>query len=1182
MTSSQPPKSTATPGTQSVISTNSVATDGSLAQPAGKSSEATGSRFATLPAEFGRYRIDKLLGQGAMGAVYRAEDRQLGRQVALKIPRFDQDHSGELLTRFYREARSAGMLRHPNICPVYDVGEIDGQHYITMAYIAGRTLSDILRSDKPPGERQAVLIVRKLALALQDAHAQGIIHRDLKPGNVMIDARGEPIVMDFGLACQLQQDDAARITQSGMIVGSPAYMSPEQIEGRPEKLTPAADQYALGVMLYELLTGQLPFRGNITSVISQIVTRPPQPPRELRPMIDPRVESICLRMLSKSATERYPSLKSVADVLMTVLRDPKSGSATASTPAITSGAVAPATTPNPVGPTMTQTASAESTSIDDRRRQIQSWLTDGNFAAAKPALTELASINDLRALEVTGWAKQQLAQLDAEAARWQAAKKQQECAALLKSIEDAVRQQTAKGLPTLIQRYLKLQPDHAGLKAFAADIQQLGIEAALRSRKNDVQYLQSAATPWPPRPLIYIGGGIAAVVVVVVVLTVFVLRPAGSKTGTVAIDVGDPFLTVKFADDVVKFETSGKTFSVPSSARSPLEIEHDGRLYVSPPVTVSRGGHVQAVVTVQDGRPALTLDGQFQELTTTSRGNATPASGSSTVAGLEQQSIPADAVTFNGHAYKFYPERLSWTAAQRRCEQLGGHLPTISDATENQFVLTTAQRAYPTSETKPLKAIWLGLSDAATEGRFVWSTGESATYRNWAPNQPNGKTPAEDYATMTVSAPQMPAGAWSDQPDDSAEQAVYLICEWDGLPENSIGSGTDFLASVDLATINSVNQRWVRNGRELTGRLGTLQSQGWVGLKSPSDITGDYDLECEFLTESCEAIEIELPLKKASLSVMLSLTESGLQWTNAGAFLGQPSPFRLQPGVPIRVVAAVRHAGNEVAVAVTANGEMVGRYTGPPMSSWKTPPEQRVKLSAHLTENKSQSRIEIHRSRVRLATAASVQAMAPVQTGFVDLLNSSDLAGWSIRQSYSDPNDPSRFPTHLSSSGGWQNRQGTLVCATSQSGWLRSQREYDNFALQLEYKLPPDGNSGILIRTPQTGHLSDVGMEIQIIDENRLGLAPSLTNRTGAIFGVAAAARAAANPVGQWNTLEVTCQGDLVTIRINQQLVNEVNMALTPALTSRPRRGYLGIYNWRGEAMGCEFRNIRIRELPPS
>src|SRR5262249_15635325 len=214
-----------------------------------------------VPEQFGRYRILKLLGGGAMGRVYLAHDTQLDRRVALKIPYIRPDDGPEILTRFYREARSAATLRHPHICPVYDVGESDGTPYLTMAFIDGPTLGEVLRRQGPMKQADAARMVHKLAGALEEAHAHGVIHRDLKPSNVMIDKRGEPVVMDFGLALRTDQD--ARLTSPGSVLGTPAYMPPEQVKGDLKTMGPGCDIYSLGVILYELLTGHLPFRGTM-------------------------------------------------------------------------------------------------------------------------------------------------------------------------------------------------------------------------------------------------------------------------------------------------------------------------------------------------------------------------------------------------------------------------------------------------------------------------------------------------------------------------------------------------------------------------------------------------------------------------------------------------------------------------------------------------------------------------------------------------------------------------------------------------------------------------------------------------------------------------------------------------------------------------------------------------------
>ncbi len=298
-------------------------------QPPASSTE---SESGELRGKFGRYRILRSLGQGAMGTVYLAHDTQLERQIALKTPQFTDDSERELLERFYREARLAATLRHPRICPVYDVGDIDGKHYITMAYIEGRPLSEFVNPASPQSVEQILIAVGKLAQALQEAHDHGIVHRDLKPANIMVDRQGEPVIMDFGLAQQMRPSEDVRLTQTGMIIGSPAYMSPEQVEGETAKIGPASDQYGLGIILYELLTGRVPFEGSLASVMSQIVSIEPTPPSRLRPGLDRSIDAVCLKMLAKDPADRFPSLSAVADELARIVRKPSVQSASQQSP----------------------------------------------------------------------------------------------------------------------------------------------------------------------------------------------------------------------------------------------------------------------------------------------------------------------------------------------------------------------------------------------------------------------------------------------------------------------------------------------------------------------------------------------------------------------------------------------------------------------------------------------------------------------------------------------------------------------------------------------------------------------------------------------------------------------------------------------------------------------------------
>jgi len=294
-----------------------------------------------LSGRFGRYRIEGILGQGAMGTVYLADDTQLHRQVALKTPQFEEDAADEILERFYREARLAATLRHSHICPVYDVGELDGIHYITMAYIEGRPLSDFVKPSVPQTERQILIVVGKIAQALQEAHDHGIVHRDLKPSNIMIDRHGEPVIMDFGLAWQARTGEDTRLTQTGMIVGSPAYMSPEQVEGERAKIGPAADQYGLGVILYELLTGKVPFNGSLATIMGQILTKEPRPPSQVRAGLDPRIDTLCLKMMAKNASDRFRSLSEVALELAKIVREPAAPLSTKGRPSRSKALIAP-------------------------------------------------------------------------------------------------------------------------------------------------------------------------------------------------------------------------------------------------------------------------------------------------------------------------------------------------------------------------------------------------------------------------------------------------------------------------------------------------------------------------------------------------------------------------------------------------------------------------------------------------------------------------------------------------------------------------------------------------------------------------------------------------------------------------------------------------------------------------
>ncbi|WLD14633.1 family 16 glycoside hydrolase [Planctellipticum variicoloris] len=275
---------------------------------------ATGT-FAALPARFGRYQVEKLLGRGMMGAVYLARDTQLDRLVALKIPRVSASGSAKLLKRLEVEAKAAAKLHHPNICSVYDYGVLDDVHFIALQYVEGQDLKSWLkRRGRPLAPAAAIRLMTKLAGAVGEAHRQEIIHRDLKPENIMLKPDGEPVIMDFGLARRASGATDAGLTQ-GMIVGTALYMSPEQANGRAEGIDHRSDIYALGVMLYELLTGAWPFSGTAFEVMGQKTVQEPPTPLDVDANLPPRLAAVCHKMIARKKENRYATCAEVVAAL---------------------------------------------------------------------------------------------------------------------------------------------------------------------------------------------------------------------------------------------------------------------------------------------------------------------------------------------------------------------------------------------------------------------------------------------------------------------------------------------------------------------------------------------------------------------------------------------------------------------------------------------------------------------------------------------------------------------------------------------------------------------------------------------------------------------------------------------------------------------------------------------------
>lgn len=301
-----------------LVADTAAAAQEELVDPAGESSSGRW-RSIRLPTTVGDYELVEEIGRGGMGVVFRARQISLDREVAVKMILRGRLASEADLQRFLAEASATARLEHPHIVPIYDVGDVEGRPFFSMKYIEGETLADRLRRG-PLAQREAAALIADLARAIGFAHRQGILHRDLKPSNVLLSKDGSALISDFGLAKRV--GTKVDLTRSGMLVGTPAYMSPEQAGGRRASVGPASDVYSLGCVLYAALTGRPPFVADSPmELVMLVIEQEPTAPRVLRPTLDRDLEMIVIRCLQKPADLRYATADALADDLEAYLAD---------------------------------------------------------------------------------------------------------------------------------------------------------------------------------------------------------------------------------------------------------------------------------------------------------------------------------------------------------------------------------------------------------------------------------------------------------------------------------------------------------------------------------------------------------------------------------------------------------------------------------------------------------------------------------------------------------------------------------------------------------------------------------------------------------------------------------------------------------------------------------------------
>ena len=267
---------------------------------------------------YGRYRVEKELGKGSMGVVYQAHDPQIDRLVALKVLRSDLVTSEDFVQRFLKEARAIGRLSHPSIVTVYDVGRDHGTIYIAMEFLAGDPFHQVMK-EKEFSEKETVQLGIQVAEVLDYAHQAGIFHRDIKPSNIILSSHGQIRITDFGIA-HIEDPSAPQLTKAGEVLGTPAYMSPEQVSGQP--IDGRSDLYSLGVILYEMSTGRRPFRGeNLTALLMAVIQETPRDPIEINSAVSPELSQIIMKCLRKNPDERFQTGKALAKALEDLIRE---------------------------------------------------------------------------------------------------------------------------------------------------------------------------------------------------------------------------------------------------------------------------------------------------------------------------------------------------------------------------------------------------------------------------------------------------------------------------------------------------------------------------------------------------------------------------------------------------------------------------------------------------------------------------------------------------------------------------------------------------------------------------------------------------------------------------------------------------------------------------------------------
>lgn len=563
----------------------------------------TASEFGNR--KFGRYQILRPLGEGAMGSVYLALDTTLDRQVALKVPKTEGTANAEFMARFTREAKAAAGLKHANICRVYDAGEHEGTAYITMDFIDGVPLSRFIGTEKLQSVDSILQMILTIADAVGHAHSKGVIHRDLKPGNILVDADLKPHVTDFGLARRAGGPaDESRITQEGLLIGTPAYMAPEQVKGEQSKVGPQSDIYSLGVILFELLTHRLPFEGKVPEMLAKVLRDAPPVPSQIRKDLSEEVDDLCSKMLQKSPEHRFASISELTMKLEALRNKFREASVPSNQP-----------------------TARQKSPFEIQKAHIELMLKKGQYAAAIQDLEKLAVETSPGANAAAGWAKAKLPTVKKEAKALSPAgldallktaqqmfqksdyvgcaqliedipllrrteamedlldkskRREAEADQLLLAIKDKEGRQDVDGLELLVKKLLKLKPGNAYARRLSETLQSYSKTPPTRRK---YRYEKGRLQPMPEPSFLRQWAVLGSLVGILVFLSVYsyVIFYLKSGNQTLAVHVDDEWLKSQGGEVTLVVDGNNHTIATPKTGGDPVTI------------TVSLGQHTFSV-----------------------------------------------------------------------------------------------------------------------------------------------------------------------------------------------------------------------------------------------------------------------------------------------------------------------------------------------------------------------------------------------------------------------------------------------------------------------------------------------------------------------------------------------------------------------------------------------------------